>query len=110
MVSKHEFSPLCDLHHTSMQRIMMEEADSEENRSFHRCERRDCSRIYREENGYSDIVEGKFDDSRAYARACAACGAVLYLAEVDRVLKIESWECPQTSCDYLEETPSASSR
>jgi hypothetical protein len=48
MVSKQEFSPLCDLHHTSMQRVVIEEVASEESQSFHECERRDCSRIYRE--------------------------------------------------------------
>jgi hypothetical protein len=110
MVSKQEFSPLCDLHHTSMQRVVIEEVASKESQSFHECERRDCSRIYREGNGYSDIVDGQFDNSRAHVRVCPACEGVLYLVEVDRVLKIENWECPQMSCNYMEKTPSPSSR
>ena len=92
-----------------MRRVMLEE-DSEEIRSYHACERRDCTRIYRDSNGYSDISAGQFDDSRTSIRPCPLCESVLYLAEVDHSLKIETWECPQATCDYSEEYPSPSAR
>lgn len=109
MTPRPEFTPLCDVHHTSMQRKMLEE-DSDEIRSYHGCMRRDCTRVFREANGYSDIVEGQFDESRTSVRICPACSAVLYLAEVDRSLKMETWECMGTECDYSEEFPSPSAR
>lgn len=109
MTSREQFSPLCDLHHTPMRRVMIEE-DSEEVRSYHACERRDCTRIFRDFDGYTDMIQGGFDDSRALARTCPKCGAVLYLAEVDHGRKIEIWECPQKECDYSEELASPSAR
>jgi hypothetical protein len=39
LASKKQFSPLCDLHHTSMKRAMLEE-DPEEVRSYLGCNRR----------------------------------------------------------------------
>jgi hypothetical protein len=104
-----QFSPLCDLHHVSMCRVMLEE-DSEELRSYHVCDRHDCTRIFRDSNGYSDWTEGEFDDSRASVRTCPRCGAVLYLAEVDHSQKVETWECPQNVCDFSGEYPSPSAR
>lgn len=102
MTSRQQFSPLCDLHHVPMRRVMLEE-DSEEVRSYHACLRRDCTRVFRESNGYSDWTEGEFDSSRASVRTCPQCGAVLYLAEVDHSQKIETWECPQKECDFSNE-------
>jgi hypothetical protein len=107
MTSRPWFSPICDLHHTSMRRVMVEE-DSEETRSYHACERRNCTRIFRESTGYSDIIEGEFDQSRAAVRSCPACGASLYLSEVDHSRKIESWDCPGESCEFYGEFPSPS--
>lgn len=92
-----------------MQRVMLEE-DSEEVRSYHACERRDCTRVFRDSNGYSDRAGGEFDDSRACSETCPRCGAVLYLAAVDRLRKVETWECPQNECDFCEEFPSPSAR
>lgn len=109
MTSRQEFSPLCDLHHVPMRRVMLEE-DSEQVRSYHACERRDCTRAFRDSNGYSDRIEGEFDDSRASVRICPRCGAVLYLAEVDHSRKIETWECPQKHCDFSEERASPSTQ
>jgi len=109
MTSRQQFSPLCDLHHVSMRRVMLEE-DSQEVRSYHACERRDCTRIFRDFDGYTDLIQGSFDDSRASVRTCPLCGAVLYLAEVDHPKKIETWECPQKECDFSEECASPSSR
>lgn len=109
MTSRQQFSPLCDLHHTFMRRVMREE-DREEVRSYHACERRDCTRIFRDFDGYTDLIQGGFDASRASARRCPRCGAVLYLAEVDRSQKIETWECPQKECDFSEECASPSAR
>jgi hypothetical protein len=37
------FSPLCDLHHQPMRRVMLEEPASAGTQSFHQCERRDCT-------------------------------------------------------------------
>lgn len=108
MTSRQEFSPLCDLHHTSMRRMMLEE-DSEEIRSYHSCERPSCTRVFRDSAGYADW-NGAFDQSRALVRKCPTCGAVLYLAEVERTRKIETWECPQDGCDFSEEFPSPSAR
>ena len=90
MMSKHQFFPLCDVHHVPMRRVMLEE-NSEDVRSYHACERRDCTRIFRDSNGYSDRTEGQFDGSRTSTRTCPRCGAVLYLAEVDRSQKVETW-------------------
>lgn len=109
MTSRQQFSPLCDLHHTSMQRMMLED-DSEEIRSYHACERRDCTRIFRPSIGYSDRTAGQFDASRSSARRCRRCGTALYLAEVDHTLKIETWECPEAGCDFAAEHPSPSAR
>lgn len=109
MTSKKQFSPLCDLHHVPMRRVMLEE-DSGEIRSYHACERRGCTRVFRDSNGYSDWIEGKFDESRTPTRACPQCGANLYLAEVDRSKKVEIWECPQSECNFSEEYPSPSAR
>jgi hypothetical protein len=108
MTSK-QHSPLCDVHHTSMQRMMLEE-DSEEIRSYHRCERRDCMRVFRDSCGYADWIDGEFDQSRALGRRCPECAAILYLAEVDQWQKIETWECPQIGCGFSEESPSPSAR
>jgi hypothetical protein len=105
MESKEQFSPLCDLHHTAMQRVMLEES-SEEIRSYHACQRAGCSRVFRDHIGYSDWIRGKFDESRVSKKSCPTCGAILYLAEVDRARKIETWECPQADCDFCEEFPS----
>jgi hypothetical protein len=92
-----------------MQRVMLEE-DSEKIRSYHACKRRGCTRIFRDTNGYSDWIAGRFDDSRASLKPCPVCGSVLYLAEVDHSMKIETWECPQADCDYSEAHPSPSAR
>lgn len=107
MLSRHQFSPLCDVHHTPMRRMMLEE-DGEEIRSYHACERRDCTRIFRESSGYSDMIEGGFDDSRGSVRICPRCGAVLYLAEVNHALKVETWECPGEGCDFSRDSRSRS--
>lgn len=109
MTSTQKFSPLCDVHHTSMRRGMLEE-DSEEIRSYHGCERRDCTRVFRDAFGYLDWIDGRFDESRALRRNCPDCGAVLYLAEVDASRKIETWECPHLNCTFVEEIPSPASR
>jgi len=109
MMSKQQFSPLCDLHHVPMRRVMLEE-DSEDVRSYHACVRRDCTRIFRDSNGYSDRTEGQFDGSRTSTRTCPRCGAVLYLAEVERSQKVETWECPQKECNFSAEYPSPSAR
>lgn len=109
MTSRQQFSPLCDLHHASMRRMMLEE-DSEEIRSCHSCERHDCTRVFRDSSGYLDWIDGKFDESRAHIRSCPACAAILYLAEVDESRKIETWECPRLRCTFAEEIPSPASR
>ena len=109
MTSRQQFSPLCDLHHVSMRRVMLEE-DSEQVRSYHACVRRDCTRIFRDSDGYSDLTQGGFDDSRASVRTCRQCGAVLYLAAVDHSQKIETWECPRKECDFSEDNASPSAR
>lgn len=109
MTSRQQFSPLCDLHHVSMRRGMLEE-DSELVRSFHACVRPDCTRVFRESSGYSDWINGEFDHSRAAVRICSRCGAVLYLAEVDHAKKLEIWECPQNECGSSEECASPAAR
>jgi hypothetical protein len=109
MTSRQSFSPLCDLHHGSMRRVMVE-GDSEEVRSYHACERRDCTRIFRDLDGYTDLLEGDFDDARASQRVCPRCGAILYLAEVDRSQKIETWECTRGECNFSEDVTSPSAR
>ena len=109
MTSREQFSPLCDVHYTSMQRMMLEE-DGEEIRSYHICERRDCTRVFRDSFGYSDLIEGQFDKSRAFVRKCPRCGAILYLAEVDQPRKLETWECPRTNCEFSEEFSSPAAR
>ena len=108
--SKTRFSPLCDLHHCAMRRVMLEESQSEETGSFHQCERRDCDRIFRDGYGYSDFVSGQFDASRTSSRECPLCTGTLYLAEVDQTLKVETWECAEVGCHYAEDTSSPSSR
>lgn len=92
-----------------MRRMMLEE-DSDEVRTFHGCDRRDCSRVFRDASGYVDWIDGQFDESRAFVRKCPTCGATLYLAEVDQSRKVETWECPQVDCRYAEEFPSPSGR
>lgn len=109
MTSSQQFSPLCDVHHTSMQRMMLEE-NSENVRSYHACRRSDCSRVFRDSNGYSDVIGGSFDDSRTSAKLCPVCGSVLYLAAVDHSMKIETWECPRAECEFSSEVPSPSAR
>ena len=109
MSSSQQFSPLCDLHHVPMRRVLLQEG-AEESRPCHACERRDCTRVFRDFDGYSDLIRGAFDPSRASIRTCPACGAFLYLAEVDRSQKIETWECPQSACDFSEESSSPSAR
>lgn len=109
MMSRQQFAPLCDLHHTPMVRMMLEE-DSEEVRSFHACGRRDCTRVFRDSAGYLDFAEGAFNDSRSSVQKCPCCGSVLHLAEVDHSRKIETWECPQADCDYFEDHESPSGR
>ena len=109
MTPRQQFAPLCDLHHVAMERMMLEE-DSEEIRSFHACGRPGCTRVFRDSIGYLDFIEGEFDSSRASTRRCAECGSALYLAEVDHLRKIETWECPQTNCDFSEDPPSPSGR
>lgn len=88
----------------------MLEEDSEDIRSYHACERRDCTRVFRDSIGYLDFVEGKFDDSRTSVQTCPRCGAVLYLAEVDHTRKVETWECPQAGCGFSEQYSSPSGR
>jgi len=92
-----------------MRRVMLEE-ESEEVRSYHACERRDCTRVFRDSDGYTDVTRGGFNGSRASLRRCSRCGAVLYLAEVDRSRKIETWECPEGECDFSEDLASPSAR
>lgn len=109
MNCRRQFSPICDLHHTSMRRFMLEE-DGDEIRSYHVCERPECTRIFRDSTGYSDLVGGQFDESRASVRTCPACGAILYLSEVDHSRKIENWECPGENCEFCGEFPSPSAQ
>ena len=106
---KEQFLPLCDLHHTSMQRMMLEE-DSVDVRSCHHCDRPGCTRVFRESNGYSDFIDGEFDDSRASIRTCPQCGGILYLAEVDRSQKLETWECPVAGCEFSHDDSSPAAR
>jgi hypothetical protein len=108
--SKMEFFPLCDLHHCPMRRVMLEGTAPEGTQSFHQCERRDCDRIFRDGKGYSDFAHGQFDASRLSSRECPICGGTLYLAEVNRVLKIETWECAEMECNHTEDIPAPSSR
>ena len=107
---KMKFFPLCDLHHSPMRRVMLEGSAKKETQSFHQCERRDCDRIFRDGYGYSDFAAGQFDASRLSSRKCPICGGTLYLAEVDHTLKVETWECAETGCDYTEVSLSPSSR
>lgn len=107
---KIEFSPLCDVHHSPMRRAMLQESTSEQDQSFHQCERRDCHRIFRDGYGYSDFADGEFDSSRVSSRVCPICGATLYLAEVDHARKVETWECAEMKCGYTGEVLSPSSR
>jgi hypothetical protein len=109
MTPRQQFAPLCDLHHSPMERMMLDEA-SDEPRSFHACGRPDCTRIFRNFAGYLDFVEGAFDDSRSSIQRCPRCGSALYLAESDRFHKIETLECPHTGCDFSEDHPSPSAR
>jgi len=88
----------------------MLEEDSEDVRTYHACERRGCTRVFRDSNGYSDWIEGEFDVSRASTQTCPQCGAVLYLKAVDRSQKVEIWECPENKCDFSEEYRSPSAR
>jgi hypothetical protein len=108
--AKTKFFPLCDLHHCPMRRVMLEASASDENQSFHQCQRRDCNRIFRDGIGYSDFADGQFDASRSSSRVCPTCGGTLYLAEVDKALKVETWECAEIECNYTEDDPSPSSR
>lgn len=101
---------LCDLHHGPMQRVMLEGSASQETQSFHQCLRRDCHRIFRHGHGYSDFADGRFDATRLSSRKCPICRGILYLAEVDRALKVETWECAEMKCIYSEEVLSPSSR
>ena len=89
---------------------MMLEEESEAVRSYHICDRRDCTRVFLDAEGYLDWVDGEFDRFRARARACLACGAILYLAEVDALWKTETWECPQIGCGFAEEVHAPSAR
>jgi predicted RNA-binding Zn-ribbon protein involved in translation (DUF1610 family) len=109
MASRQQFSPLCDLHHVPMRRAMLEE-ELEEVRTYHACQRRDCTRVFRVSDGYSDLIQGGFDSSRASVRTCPQCGAVLYLAEVDCSQKTETWECPQKECNFSQECAPPSAR
>ncbi len=88
----------------------MIEEDSEAIRSYHACQRRDCTRVFRDESGYSDMVDASFDESRSSAKLCPICGSILYLAEVDPQQKVETWECPQSECSHSEEDRSPSGR
>ncbi len=108
--SKTEFSPLCDLHHCPMRRVMLEQSASEDTQSFHQCERRDCDRIFRDRHGYSDFAAGLFDASRTSSRECPFCGGSLHLSAVNRDLKVETWECAKLDCDYTQDVRSPSSR
>ena len=115
---KKQFFPLCDLHHCPMRRVMLEQSapeenqsfQPEENQSFHQCQRRDCHRIFRDGHGYADFAGGQFDASRLSFRECPSCGGTLYLAEVNRALKVETWECAEMACDCSENAPSPSTR
>jgi hypothetical protein len=107
---KKQFFPLCDLHHCPMRRVMLEESTSDETRSFHQCQRRDCHRIFRDGHGYSDFTGGQFDASRVSFRECPICGGTLYLAEVDHALKVETWECAEMACNHSAAGPSPSTR
>lgn len=109
MTSKEQFAPLCDLHHTPMQRRMLEE-DTPDIRSFHACGRSNCTRVFREGGGYSDWVDGAFDEDRSNVRPCPTCTTPLYLAAVDHVRKVETWECPQSECEFDEDAASPSGR
>ncbi len=104
------FFPLCDLHHAPMRRLMLEETESDDTQAFHQCERRDCSRVFRDGYGYSDFSSGQFDGSRVSSRVCPSCGATLYISEVDHVRKVETWECTAMDCDYSHEDASPASR
>lgn len=108
--SKVEFSPLCDLHHCRMRRVMLEESASEPTKTLHQCERRDCHRIFRDGYGYSDFANGQFDASRLAYRKCPTCGGTLYISEADHALKFETWECAEMQCNYTEDVPSPSWR
>jgi hypothetical protein len=108
--SKARFSPLCDLHHCPMRRVMLEQSPSEGAGSFHQCERRDCDRIFRDGYGYSDCASGQFDASRTSSRECPLCAGTLYLAEVDQTMKVETWECAEVDCHHTEDISSPSSR
>src|ERR1700761_3304775 len=107
---KTNFSPLCDLHHSPMRRVMLEQSAADDSRSLHQCERRDCSRIFRDGYGYSDFGNGIFDVTRVSSRACPVCAGTLYLADVDHGRKIETWDCAEMNCDYTEDLSSPSSR
>jgi hypothetical protein len=107
--SKQRFSPICDLHHTAMRRMMLEE-ECDDVHSFHACDRPGCTRVFRDFDGYSDLAGSEFDGSRGLLRTCPACGSSLYLAEVDHSRKVETWECPHIGCDFAEDRTSPSAQ
>ncbi len=53
--------------------------------------------------------DGLMDRARLLG-VCPVCGGTLYLADVDRARKVETWECAQTECAHTEDAPSPSSR
>jgi len=89
---------------------MLEDSTPEQSQSFHQCQRRDCDRIFRDGYGYSDFADGQFDASRSSLRQCRICGGTLYLADVDRSMKVETWECAELECAFTEDIASPSSR
>jgi len=89
---------------------MLDESAAEETQSLHQCERRDCDRIFRDGHGYSDFADGQFDATRLSFRQCPLCAGTLYLAEANRAMKVETWECAEAGCGYSEDLPSPSSR
>jgi hypothetical protein len=93
-----------------MRRVMLEERAAGETETFHQCKRTGCSRIFRDGQGYSDYADGQFDASRVSSRECPTCRGTLYLAEVDKALKVETWECAEMECNYSEDVASPSSR
>ena len=108
--AKMKFSPLCDLHHCSMRRVMLEGPAATESQSIHQCERRDCHRIFSDSYGYSDFAAGQFDPTRSSFRECPLCAGALYLGEVNQALKVETWECAGLECEHSEDVSSPSSR
>lgn len=100
---KEQVCLLCSLHSFAMRRVLLEPPTSNLTQSFHHCERRNCSPIFRDGYDDSDLADGQSMHRAFLPGSFPRVERPSASAEADRVGKVEMWKWAEVECGYSED-------